>query len=252
MKIGIDANEANCQERVGVHQVALETIWGIYKNQINFKNDLEFVLYLRSKPKSFLPKETIWWKYKVLKSVPVWTLIRLTPHLLLNRDKVDVFYSPSHYLPIAPNVNLICTIHDLGYLKYSEQFRKRDFWQLKYWSAISISISKRIISVSQATKRDIVRHYPFASKRIEVIHNGYDGLKFNTTISVNVVRRVMEKYGIKRDYILFLSTLKPSKNIEGIIRAYSLLPKKQREEHQLVIAVKKVGCMTRYLSCRNS
>ena len=239
MNIGIDANEANTDMRVGVHQVALETIKAIYKNNKSRKEKFDFVVYLRSEPKIFLPKENKWWRYAILNDAPVWTLTKLTPRLLLNTDKIDLFYSPSHYLPLAPNIKMICTIHDLGYLKFSGQFRKYDFWQLKYWSAISISISKCIISVSEFTKKDIVRHYPFASKKIVVALNGYYRKTFNDKINENVVRRAKKKYTIEKKYILSLGTLKPSKNIEGIINAYSLLPQHLREEYQLVIAGKK-------------
>ena len=138
-------------------------------------------------------------------------------------DKPDVIFSPSHYLPPVTFMPKVFTVHDLGYLRFSAQFKKYDFWQLKYWTAISVSISKYIIAVSNSSKGDIVRHYPFASKKIHVVHHGYDKERFNQKITNHVVRRVKKKYGIDKDYILFLSTLKPSKNVDGILEAYKLL-----------------------------
>jgi glycosyltransferase involved in cell wall biosynthesis len=134
----------------------------------------------------------------------------------------------------------ICTIHDLGYLKFTGQFKKYDFWQLKYWTAISVYISKYIISVSESTKKDIVRHYPFASERVVVAYHGYNKKRFNSNISFNDVRRVKKKYGIDEDYILFLSLLKPSKNVEGLLKAYKLLITKYNCKNiKLVIAGEK-------------
>jgi glycosyltransferase involved in cell wall biosynthesis len=127
---------------------------------------------------------------------------------------------------------------DLGYLEFTGQFKKRDFWQLKYWSAISIYISKRIIAISNSTKKEIVRHYPFASNKVDVTLLAYDKDVFNLEIPQNLVRRVRKKYSIVGDYVLFMSTLKPSKNIEGLLDAWKQLVA-HFPDTKLVIAGKK-------------
>ncbi len=236
--IGIDGNEANVKEKVGVHQVAYEMLRNIHKLRKEWEGKLNFVIYLKENPRKELPEETDDWKYKVMPSRDMWISTRLTPHLIFTKNKPDVFYSPTHYLPPAPLIPKVMTIHDLGYLKFSGQFRKYDYWQLKWWTAISISISKRIISVSQATKQDIVRHYPKASKKVDVAYNAYDKRRFNTSVSENDVRRIKNKFNINGDYVLFLSTLKPSKNIEGLLDAWSMV-NSQWSNVKLVIAGKK-------------
>jgi glycosyltransferase involved in cell wall biosynthesis len=129
---------------------------------------------------------------------------------------------------------------DVGYLEFSGQFKKYDFWQLKLWSAYSIFVSKAVIAISNSTKEDIVRHYPFASKKVVVTPLAYDKRQFNQNISPNDVRRVRNRYAIVDDYILFLSTLKPSKNVEGLIEAFGLVKSKyQISNIKLVIAGKK-------------
>jgi glycosyltransferase involved in cell wall biosynthesis len=160
------------------------------------------------------------------------------PRLVANKEKLDVFFSPSHYIPPISVVPRVCTIHDLGYLKFTGQVKKYDFWQLKYWTAISLFISKAIIAVSNSTKRDIVRHHPSVSDKISVTQHGYDKSRFNTDIGNNDVRRVKNKYSIVGDYVLFISTLKPSKNIEGLLEAWKLVLK-DFPSYQLVIAGKK-------------
>ena len=237
MVIGIDGNEANVKEGVGVNQYALEIIRKFYQLSKSSKQGDKFIIYLKDKPSADFPKENVNFKYKVLPGKRMWVVTRLTPYLLQHKE-IDVFFSPNHYLPFFLPYPKVCTIHDLGYLKFTEQFKKNDFWQLKYWSAISIIISKYIISVSNSTRKDIVRHYRFASKKVKVVYNGYDNKRFNMNISPNLVRQVMEKYKIKGEYLLFLSTLKPNKNIEGLLDAYYQLPIKLKR-YKLVIAGKK-------------
>ncbi len=238
MLIGIDGNEANIEKRVGVNQYAFELLKNIHKLQEEWENRHKVIVYLSSKPRKDLPKENSRWKYKIISGQKLWILTKLMPRLIIGKEKPDVFFTPSHYVPLISVVPRVCTIHDLGYLKFSGQFEKYDFWQLKYWTAMSVYISKAIIAVSNSTKRDIVRHYPFVSEKIVVAQHGYDKERFNTKISNNDVRRVKNKYSIVGDYVLFISTLKPSKNIEGLLEAWKLILK-DFPKYQLVIAGKK-------------
>jgi glycosyltransferase involved in cell wall biosynthesis len=237
MKIGIDGNEANevrsdIAGRAGVNYYAFKILEYLYKLNEKQRDKVNYVIYLKSSPNNDLPKEEKWWRYKVISGSGKWIFTKLTPFLVFTKEKPDVFFSPSHYLPLALTIPKVCTIHDLGYLNSSGQFKRADFWQLKYWSAISISVSKYIISVSNSTKNDIVRHYPTASKKVRIVHHGYDKEYFNTNIKKSIVRHVKNIYKIDNDYLLFLSTLKPSKNIIKILEAYSKL----KTDFKLVIA----------------
>jgi glycosyltransferase involved in cell wall biosynthesis len=240
MLVAIDGNEANVNQRVGVHQYSYNLLWGLYNLSKSDEKDWKFIIYLKDYPQKGFPKEKDGWEYRVIKGDKFWVIKKLMPKLVENK-KIDLFFTPSHYLPPLPlGLPKTCTIHDLGYLRYTAQFNKYDFWQLRIWTAISICISKCIIAVSEFTKKDIVRHYPFASKKVFVTHHGYDEGRFNNKISKNVVRQVAKKYKIptSKNYILFLSTLKPSKNVEGLIDAYKLICKRYKD-CILVISGKK-------------
>lgn len=237
MLIGIDGNEANVKERVGVSTYAFEILWGFYNSIITGKNSHRFLIFLKSDPGLDLPKENSSWKYIVIRGGSNWILKNLMP-ALFKKPGPDVFFAPGHYIPPISTMPKVFTIHDLGYLEFSEQFKKYDYWQLKYWTAISIYISKHIIAVSHSTRNDIVRRYPFALKKTSVIHHGYDKTRFNTKVNNIFVRRVRKSFGIPKDYILFLSTLKPSKNIKGLLQGFNLIMS-EIPGFKLVIAGKK-------------
>lgn len=238
MLIGIDGNEANIDEKVGVHQYAFELLHASYRVRNKLFPHVNFIIYLKNDPRGDMPKENEYWKYKILNGERFWILTSLLPQLFFEKG-LHVFFSPSHYLPPFSPIPMVCTIHDLGYLKFSAQFKKFDFWQLKLWSAISIFISKYIIAVSETTKSDVVRRYKIASNRIVVVPHGFDKSRFNSKVSLKLVRRILEKYKINKNYILFLGMLKPSKNIEGLIDGFYLLREKNYYNTQLVIAGKK-------------
>lgn len=238
MIIGIDGNEANQKDRVGVNQYGFELIRALYKLQDDWKNKHRIIVYLKEKPLDDLPKESKNFKYKIIPGNSFWIVRKLTPFLVFSKEKPDVFFSPSHYVPIFSCVPRICSIMDLGFLEFSTQFKNNVLWQLKIWSAYSILVSKSIIAISNSTKKDIVRHFPFASGKTFVTHLAYDKEKYNPNVSSNDVRRIKEKYSIVDDYILFLSTLKPSKNVEGLISAFKLV-KSEYPSLKLVIGGKK-------------
>lgn len=240
MIIGIDGNEANVENRVGINQYGFELLHAIRKLQDQWKNKHKVIVYLKNKPLPDFPKPTEHFTYKVIPGGGAWIIKKLTLALMKNQDKLDIFFSPGHYVPPISPIPRVCAIMDLGYLEFSGQFKKYDFWQLKLWSAYSIIVSKAVIAISNSTKADIVRHYPFASGKTFVTHLAYDASQFNTSIPSNDVRRVLNKYAIVDDYILYLSTLKPSKNIEGLLGAYALVKSKnQKSKIKLVIAGKK-------------
>ena len=223
MLIGIDGNEANIPNRVGVNHYAFKLLHNLKKLQDKGEFGHKFIVYLKNLPEKDMPEESENFKYRVLKGGKAWIIRKLTLHLILNPEKLDVFFSPSHYVPLFSKVPRICSIMDLGYLEFSGQFKKTDFWQLKLWTAYSIFVSKAIIAISNGTKKDIVRHYPFAQGKIHVTHLSFDDEVVDTKVITNDVRRIKNKYSIVGDYILYLGTLKPSKNIEGLIRAFRLL-----------------------------
>ena len=245
MLIGIDGNEANVEKRVGVNTYAFELLWNLWKLQDEWKDEHKLIVYLKNQPRPGMPKETKYFTYKVLKGGGLWILTKLMPRLIFGKPKCNVIFSPSHYVPPIATIPRICSIMDLGYLEYTTQFKKIDFWQLKIWSAISIYVSKAVLAISNSTKADIVRHYPSSEGKIYVTQLAYDVSKFNTSISDEDVRRVKSEYSIVSDYVLYLGTLKPSKNVEGLISAFHTLKfqnsglKPQMESVKLVIAGKK-------------
>ncbi len=238
MIVGIDGNEANIKNRVGVNTYAYELLRNFWKLQAIGKSSHKLIVYLKEKPLPDMPEETANFIYKIIPGRGMWILTKLMPRLIFNKERLNVFFSPSHYLPPFTAMPLACSIMDLGYLEFSEQFTKKVFWQLKWWTAISIFVSKAVIAISNSTKREIVRHYPFAKEKTHVTYLAYDADKFNQDISENDVRRVKNKYSIVDDYILYLGTLKPSKNIEDLIEAFSQISRRG-PQISLVIAGKK-------------
>src|SRR5258708_13118579 len=190
MLIGIDGNEANVKERVGVNEYAFEVVWHLWKVLKEENRPIELVVYLKNEPNEAMPPVTDKFKYKVLGGGPLWILTRLMPNLYLTSKKPDVFFSPSHYIPPFAPMPRVCAIMDLGYVEFSAQFKKRDYWQLKLWSAWSITVSKYIMTISTSTANDIVRLYPASKGNVLLTYPRYSVQLAKSSLSSDLVSDV--------------------------------------------------------------
>ncbi|MEX2028066.1 MAG: glycosyltransferase, partial [Candidatus Curtissbacteria bacterium] len=216
MLIGIDGNEANIKNRVGSGQYTFELL-----QQFSKEKNRKFVVYLKDKPVSDLPRQTPNYEYKVFGPKKFWTQFALPINLTFGQ-KPDVFFSPAHYGPRFSRVPYVVTIHDLSYLHFPRLFKKNDLYQLTSWSKYSIENSARIIVPSHSTKDDVVKNYQVNPSKITVTYEGYDKYRFKPQPKT-AIDKIKRKYKIIGDYIIFVGTLQPRKNIERLIEAFASL-----------------------------
>lgn len=232
MKIWIDGYEANIPQRLGSGQVAFELLKNLEK--IDKKN--EYTVLLPTHPMADLPKERIGWKYRILKPGKLWTRIALPAVLYLAKEKPNLFFSPTHYGPRFSPVKKIVTIFDLAYLHFPQMFKKKDLYKLTNWTKQSIESAKHIITISNFSKKDILKTYRVANKQITVAYPGYKSEVFHPIKDIQEIEKVKEKYHIIGDYLIYVGTIQPRKNLIKLIEAFVKI-----DSLKLVIVGKTVG-----------
>lgn len=225
MNIGINGFEAvvprfgynkdtGIPNRVGSSLYCFELLKNLEK--IDKKNTYE--IYLPQSPTNDLPKSSENWKYKVLPSRKMWTLTSLSFELMKNRS-LDVFFTPTHYLPLFAPKKSVVSILDVSYIYFPELFKKKDLIQLKKWTEYSANKSRKILTISSSSKSDIIKEYRVPEDKVEVIYPGINtSLGTGNTLKMEDIEK---KFGIKSKYILFVGTIQPRKNIKRLIEAYS-------------------------------
>lgn len=223
MIVGIDGNEANIEKRVGIGEYSFELL----KQFKEFKiKNLKFKIYLKDKPLAHMPKESEDWKYIVIGPRKLWTQFRLPFELCFGEDRPDVFFTPSHYAPRWCPVPTAISIMDLSYIHYPQLFKKSDLYQLVNWTAYSAKKAHRIFTISLASKNDILKEYKVPEERVVVTYPGIKEGKMNSS---------KNKYG---EYILFVGTLQPRKNIIRLIDAFSRITSKHPNLKLLIVGKK--------------
>jgi len=229
ISIGIDGNEANVKEHVGVSTYTQNLLNEFRKKS---SSNLIFNVYLKDKPNDSMPSENKFFKYRVVAGSFLWSQLFL-PVKLLTGEKNDVFFSPAHYIPRFITTPTAVTIHDLSFFHYPNDFLKIDLFKLKNWTKYSVHKAKKIIAVSNTTKNDLIKIYDLSSEKIQVIYNGYEKELGKTKVDQKLIKRL--KYN---PYLLYVGTLQPRKNISTLIDAFSEFVK-YNKEFKLVIAGKK-------------
>ena len=249
MIIGIDGNEANVERRVGISEYAYQLLRQFSSFSEDSENKTRFRIYLKSKPLEHMPKESAYWQYRIVTPGKLWTQWRLPLDLYWNRPRPSVFFSPTHYAPRFSPVPTVMSVMDLSYLYFPELFNKSDLYQLRSWTAYSVKNAKKVLTISNSSRDDIIKEYAVKKDTVVAIH---PGIKNTITLKPHVfsMNQLKAKYGISDNYVLFVGTLQPRKNITRLIEAFDQVIKSSSskviklsgpvpEDLQLIVVGKK-------------
>jgi glycosyltransferase involved in cell wall biosynthesis len=227
MLIGIEAERANNPKKTGVEHYAKQLIL----NLAHVDKTNSYILYLRTQPEEWLKKLPFNFKIKVIPFPLFWTQLRISWEMVFH--PVDVLFIPASALPVIHPKNSVVTIHDLAWKFYPETFTRFGRIFLEYSTRFAIKKAKSIIAVSESTKRDLIKFYKTNGDKVTIVYHGY-GDKEQITQNI-------KHMPLPEKYILFLSTLQPRKNLEGLIDAFSALKKENPELSHKLVAVGKPG-----------
>jgi glycosyltransferase involved in cell wall biosynthesis len=124
-------------------------------------------------------------------------------------------------LPPAVRRRSIVTIHDCIHIMFPQYLPNRmayAYAKASMWSAARRS--NRILTVSEASKRDIMRFFNVPANKIVVVCNAIDE-RFRVPPSEEAVARVRERYQLHRRFVLYAGTIKPHKNLVRLIEAFA-------------------------------
>ena len=155
--------------------------------------------------------------------------------LVLMREKPDVFHAPHYVLPVAVRTRSVVTIHDCIHLMFPQYLPTRAAYAYArgaMWSAAKRS--DRILTVSEASKRDILHFFNVPPEKIAVVYNGIDE-RFWIQPPPDEIARVRERFQLDHGFVLYAGTIKPHKNLVRLIEAFAALRKGEFEELKLLI-----------------
>ncbi len=153
----------------------------------------------------------------------------------LHRERPDVFHAPHYVLPFGVRCRSVVTIHDCIHLMFPQYLPNRmayAYARTSIWNAARKS--SRILTVSEASKRDILHFFDVEPGKIEVVHNAIDERFWNRPDEGDV-SRVRERYQLTSRFVLYVGNIKPHKNLVRLIEAFDLVRRRGLDDVKLLI-----------------
>jgi glycosyltransferase involved in cell wall biosynthesis len=155
--------------------------------------------------------------------------------LALTRARADLFHAPHYVVPPLTHCRFVVTIHDCIHLRFPQYLPNR--LAPLYARTMMRSAARRaqrVLTVSNASKQDILRYLKVPSGKVEVIYNALDE-RLARSPTVDELARVQERYQLAEPFILYAGNIKPHKNVDRLIEAYSILRRRGIVNARLLI-----------------
>lgn len=138
----------------------------------------------------------------------------------LKREKIDLFFSPDGFLSLRSKCPQIGVIHDLNFLHNPQDLPLRFRLYYNYFFPKFARKARKLITVSNYSKQDIVKSYNISEKKITVAWNGVSDV-FQPLSEVDI-QEVRNQYTQGKPYFLFVGALHPRKNLKSLLQAFQL------------------------------
>jgi glycosyltransferase involved in cell wall biosynthesis len=248
LHIGIDASRVFKQPRTGTERYAWEIVhrllahpaakadrWTLFVDRQLDAAEIQTFLGHAQDHASHIEFCLLPWRR-------MWTHRLLGP--AVQRAGLDVLFVPSHVIPFAfPPLTwlplavsrrrlppTVVTIHDLGFQRWPQTHPLAQRLYLSLSTRWNVQAARHIISVSNATRQDIIATYGVSPARLTTIYEATCAPQsIPVTERAAEIAAVRAAYALPPDYAIFTGTLHPRKNIARIIEAYARLRRQQGE-----------------------
>jgi glycosyltransferase involved in cell wall biosynthesis len=234
MKIGIEARWLTF-ERTGFGNYAFHLL----KELSQIDNQNHYLIYLNSEYTNDAIFSNNNFAKKIICQRPeIYKHISIPFDIMAKRRRFDFF----HFLYNAPSLFMPCpfilTVHDVSFKYVPDMISKKNLFSITAQLSLNAKRAHQIISVSENTKKDIMKYFKIPEEKIVVIYEGVNET-FKIITDDQKKREIAEKYQLPAKFILYVGTYLPHKNLETLLHAYHALKQTRRISHALVLAGKK-------------
>ena len=200
----------------------------IVDNIIKLDQDNEYVIFLRRE--NFDEFITDNQKVKKILAAARWYSLAeqiIMPRLIF-KERLNLIHFPHFNVPIFTPVKFVVSIHDLILTKYPTKRSSRQLYWLKnlgYRIVIWLAVwrAKQILTASQYSKNDLIGRFKVKPEKILVVNYGVSNLKRGQDLRfVKKLdnRKILLGYNIIGNFILYVGSAYPHKNLETFLAVF--------------------------------
>lgn len=150
----------------------------------------------------------------------------------LKRHKIDILLSAGNTAPVAHRCPSVAIIYDMIPFIRPEGFNTIELLALKTLFSLTAKTSSKIITISKSSQEEIVKRLKVSPDKVEIVYGSCD--EYFKPVG-DKGRSELQKYGISGEYILYVASSRPYKNIDGLIKAYRIMKERHHMGHKLVV-----------------
>lgn len=137
-----------------------------------------------------------------------WEQVRLPR--AIPQDHLDVWFGPAYTAPLALDIPIVITIHDVSFAAHPEWFRFREGLRRRWLTQQSAQRARAVVTVSEFSKREIVEHLGIAAEKIHVVPQGIG------TVSASLQPLTPSPYRV-----LYVGSIFNRRHVTDLIRAFA-------------------------------
>jgi glycosyltransferase involved in cell wall biosynthesis len=154
-----------------------------------------------------------------------------------NRARFSMFHAPHYTLPLGLSMRRVVTVHDVIHLRFPEYFSPLQRAYARMMIGHACRAADAVIVDSEFAACELVRLIGCPQEKIHVIPLGVSA-EFAPGADNESAEGFRRRHGVGRQFFLYVGSLKPHKNVGGLLRAFSALG--ERKELQLVCVGEKL------------
>ena len=180
---------------------------------------------------SVTPEITGWANNKrlttILPSTPLRSLWR--SYLIsgrMRRDAIDIYHGLSGEIPVGLSKGKtlsVVTIHDLIFRRYPETYKPADRFIYDRKFRYACNNADCVVAISESTRNDIIDLYGIDENKVRVIYQACDPI-FYAGKDPSATEEVESVYNLPHEFLLYVGSVIPRKNLVTIIKAMTILP----------------------------
>jgi glycosyltransferase involved in cell wall biosynthesis len=144
----------------------------------------------------------------------------------------ELFHATEHLLPNFRSIPTVLTVHDLIYNLFPAYHRRLNYWYLNAAMPVFIRRADAVVTISQSSKRDLMRVYNVPENKITVIYEAAS--PHFGPCSTEQVAHAKRRYSLPDRYLLALGTIEPRKNLLRLVQALQIL---RRQDPTLCLVI---------------
>ena len=237
MKIAIDTADLDC-ERIDGTRVYIQNVLK-YLGKLAPEDEF-FLLHKTEYNKLLKPTEFknyhdkslgkgFWWTQikfaravRKLKADVCWMPIQQIPFLKSIKSKVNPTSLKLRGTRSQKSIKYIVTIHDLAFKFFGDYFPLVDRIKLNWYTDVAVKRADKIIAISEATKRDLIKFYPGIDKnKIAVVYHGFDRKNFEREFSEEERERFLRKWGMIESKVKSRKSVKSIKSVKSDVNVFN-------------------------------